>query len=272
MCPERFFCPEGTANPVTCPAGYFCPVFTGDITRFPCPAGTFSSTPGLASAGECEVCPAGHYCQDGHNINPLVSPIPCQPGTYNPIDGAALEQNCLSCPAGFACPASGQTNFTIPCLEGHYCPNATVTPDQFPCPPGTFTGQTDLTSVDQCSTCPAGRACDWGTGVTIAPSVPCFPGHVCPAGTPAPTRFPCPPGTFSPLSNLTDVSQCTPCTISFFCLGGGSAPDGSCPPGHVCPVATPDALENPCPAGTFNPSFNAHTISSDCIPCETGTC
>ena len=48
---------------------------------------------------------------------------------------------------------------------GHYCPEGTITDDQFPCLPGTFTGLTNLTSADECEACPQGMYCDWGTGM-----------------------------------------------------------------------------------------------------------
>jgi len=47
---------------------------------------------------------------------------------------------------------------------GYFCPNRTITNDQFPCPPGTFSDRTDLTTADECDACPEGYFCSWGTG------------------------------------------------------------------------------------------------------------
>ena len=45
-----------------CPEGFFCPNGTGHDWQA-CPAGTFSSATGLRSADECTPCLAGEFCQ-----------------------------------------------------------------------------------------------------------------------------------------------------------------------------------------------------------------
>ena len=44
-----------------CPEGYYCPNGTGYDWQS-CPAGTYSSVRGLATALECTPCDAGYYC------------------------------------------------------------------------------------------------------------------------------------------------------------------------------------------------------------------
>ena len=97
----------------------------------------------------------GHYCPDGHNTHPSVSPLPCPGGTYNPHEGAGLEVDCIPCPAGRSCPGTGR-NDTLACEEGHYCPRGTVQSSQYPCPPGTFTGSSALGAAEECTACPPG--------------------------------------------------------------------------------------------------------------------
>ena len=50
LCPEGFYCPNGTA-----------------LDWKACPAGTYSSVTGLAKADDCTPCDAGKYCQ-GNNV------------------------------------------------------------------------------------------------------------------------------------------------------------------------------------------------------------
>lgn len=45
ICPEGYYCPVGTTNPV------------------PCPKGTYSNSTGLQGEVDCVLCPPGSYCQ-----------------------------------------------------------------------------------------------------------------------------------------------------------------------------------------------------------------
>ena len=106
-------------------------------------------------------------------------------------------------------------------LLGYYCPNGTIADDQYPCPPGSYSGRIDLTSADECDMCPQGYYCSWGTGnfSSANPPRPCEQGHYCPFQTPSPDRFPCPAGTYSDRSDLWSADQCTPCPAGEYCLG-----------------------------------------------------
>jgi len=55
-------------------------------------------------------------------------------------------------------------------------------------------------------------------------------GSYCPEGTQDPQQ--CPLGTFSNKTELSDISQCEPCTEGFYCGGNGLIePSGECSPG-----------------------------------------
>jgi hypothetical protein len=156
LCTNGSYCLSSATVPLPCPQGFFCPAGTDSFYRYPCPLGTYGAATNLDRAEECTDCPAGHYCPAGDHSVATVSPLPCPPGTYNPLMAAGSEHNCIPCPAGTTCPASAQIAVTDPCGEGHYCPRRTVTNTQYPCPPGTFTGSTNLTSAEECTTCPPG--------------------------------------------------------------------------------------------------------------------
>jgi len=58
-CPEGFYCPEGTGNPIfyMCPQGHYCGAKSELPT--PCPADTYSTTRGGRNIESCRSCPLG---------------------------------------------------------------------------------------------------------------------------------------------------------------------------------------------------------------------
>ena len=88
-------------------------------------------------------------------------------------------------------------------------------------------------------------------------------------GTPSPTKFPCPPGTFTNRSDLYMESQCTDCYQQWYCPGGEAAPRDRCPPGYYCPIKTRFATEYPCPNRTYNPDYGLFD-ASQCKVCTQG--
>ena len=269
ICPAGFYCPQGSVVGIPCPAGYYCPEGTRSRTAFPCPLGTYSSYGKRDSSNDCKKCPAGYYCPSGNSSHPTIAPLPCKPGTYNPFNSTGHEFNCLLCPAGKSCPTLALTEPSHSCNQGHYCPNGTIQPNQYPCLPGTFSFSDDLQSPEECTICPAGYACRWGTGFNFSKPLPCAQGHYCPSGTPSTNKFPCPPGTFTVSSNLTSVAECTLCPPNYYCEGGGAGPTDSCPPGFYCPEGTRFSYEFPCLKTTYNPHFGQNS-SLSCLNCTIG--
>ena len=88
-------------------------------------------------------------------------------------------------------------------------------------------------------------------------------------GTPSPTKYPCPPGTFTNRSDLYMESQCTDCYQQWYCPGGEAAPRDRCPPGYYCPIKTRFATEYPCPNRTYNPDYGLFN-ASQCKVCTQG--
>ena len=213
------------------------------------------------------------------------------------------NSSCKICPVSYYC-GSG-TSFPTLCQMGYYCPLATQLFNEYPCPNGTFSNSTGLSSVSQCTPCTPGEYC--GSPGLIAPTGPCDAGYfcgggssvatpqesakasivsytggscvvavngtrndVCPPGHYCPTGSPspvqCPPGTNSSSYGLTSVSSCPPCTAGYYCpLNGTVYASDFCWPGYYCMNGT--SVPNLlCPPGFYCPSS-----SFSPLPCGPGS-
>lgn len=283
-CQAGYACPfEGllVSTDTPCSRGHWCPAGTRLPTEHPCPPGTHSSSTSLTRSEDCIVCSARQACGwgTGGPDNPPVScaqghfcplgtefptQFPCAPGTYSSSTNLASQAGCTVCPAGVYC-EGGQSSPSQSCAAGHFCLAATTYATQHPCPAGTFTALTTLTSNISCSTCPRGSFCR--------------------AGSVAPT--PCAPGSFQNLPGSSTPS-CKQCTAGHQC-GSASTNQTACFPGYfsapgssVCSIcmagyycntnATSDTamLFNGCPVGLYCPEGVAVTPSHALHSCKTG--
>ena len=196
-CPAGYYCGKQSVNPVPCKAGTYCPEESAAET--PCSAGTYNGLPEGTSEDNCLVCLIGHYCEEGSKAEKK-----CPKGTYGnePRLGA-----CISCEAGKFQGALGQTACG-PCLPGTYCEEGAAAPSD--CDAGTYSSGTNLSSANDCKSCPAGFYC--GTGATKP--VPCPEGTVGIEGNRISEAFciMC-PGETTSLSGTTD---CDFCNVDFY--------------------------------------------------------
>eukprot|EP00953_Heterococcus_sp_UTEX-ZZ885_P041731 21268-Heterococcus_DN1.PRE.5 len=221
-----YYCPVQTGTPLLCPAASYCPISTGTSPPL-CPIGTFGTVTGaIDAATACTPCTEGWYC--------------------NSLGTTAAAR--LPCPAGYYCPIYVQR---LVCAVAHAAlrsawrlplGSGTTTP----CSAGTYSNALSQWSVAACTVCPAGRACPSGSAGTLA----CSAGFYCPTGTPAVNTYPCPQGTYSASTSLTDASQCLQCTAGNYCVQGSSA-------------------QIPCPAGTYSNAVGV-VSQSGCTQCDAG--
>jgi hypothetical protein len=82
------------------------------------------------------------------------------------------------CFAGMACPRYGLSWPTLTCNAGYYCPQGSPSPNATlnACPAGTYTDYHNLTHSRECTSCPAGQACEAGTGGRQKPPQLCARG------------------------------------------------------------------------------------------------
>ncbi len=103
-CPVAHYCPEGTSNPVACPAGSYANV-TGLSNCTLCPAAYYC--PSNIVTYEVFPCPEGHVCPDGTEY---ADQFPCPKGYYrNETQGQSLN-DCSPCPAAMYCGREGLTH------------------------------------------------------------------------------------------------------------------------------------------------------------------
>eukprot|EP00057_Strongylocentrotus_purpuratus_P010951 XP_011665425.1 PREDICTED: proprotein convertase subtilisin/kexin type 5 [Strongylocentrotus purpuratus] len=203
-CPKGYYCPESTwagdANPF--PDGTFtevegpeylpcwllyCP--SGTDTPQACPAGTFNPSVGQneeTDCTDCTDCTAGYACTTIALVEPDTF---CYPGYFCPLGSDSPNAAANACPAGtfndfhnltaaFQCTGSIQQPPSEG-AEGHYCPAGTQHSEQYPCPAGSWTNQTNLKSVEECYECPRRYYClEASTELTAQ----CPKVHYCPAG------------------------------------------------------------------------------------------
>lgn len=159
-CNASQWAPMGSTSCWNCPNGSTSPPgFAGAPTWCGCRAGYFMNQQTLV----CEICEPGTYSE--YNATSCTA---CSPGTYNAQPEA---QWCYNCAEMTVAPLYGMTT----CLQcdsgtfaydgtvcslcplGYYCLPENGTMMQ--CPLGTYVTYGGLTSVDQCTPCPANGYC-----------------------------------------------------------------------------------------------------------------
>jgi hypothetical protein len=192
ICPRGQYCGSGTDIPHDCPLGTFNNA-TGNPSAagcLPCLGGYMCDQTGLAlpykpcaasfycpngTVSATQPCTLGHYCPGGD-----MTPRACPAGTYADVTGLSA---CKACPERSYCAAGTVT--PVACPAGYYCPPNTTSPNQFPCPAGTFSNATALATAAECTSCPPGWYCA-SLGLT-APEGQCGEGWFCVGGADTPT-------------------------------------------------------------------------------------
>jgi hypothetical protein len=239
-CDTSRFCNGGLLRG-TCAAGYFCksrsPSATPDrnITKY---NNSLINQMYYLKSLDYAQCPPNHYCLEG-----TTDPVMCPNGTVYQYTHATSIDNCGPCPAGTYCVDGSPTPELCP--VGYYCPYGQ---GQVGCPVTTYGASVGLESAGQCTTCPAGYACN-STGISNYALWPCPAGYYCPNVTQ--TASPCPGGTYLPTTGASLASECITCPQYHYCPAGSSAVL-LCPEGSYCPVNSEYATL--CPPGTYCPS------------------
>jgi hypothetical protein len=60
VCPQGYYCPVQTVQPIICPPQHYCPIGTRDGTDYQCPDGYFNLFTGLEKPDQCRPCPPGY--------------------------------------------------------------------------------------------------------------------------------------------------------------------------------------------------------------------
>ncbi|KAK6297043.1 hypothetical protein J4Q44_G00331850 [Coregonus suidteri] len=244
-CPARYYCASpGTSTPTVCPQGFYCS--EGSTVPRPCEEGTYSSRPALSDVSECAPCGGGRYCSGVGRTGPSgdcgegfycrerassAAPLATALASATPssVLTAHLGSNNTSptglCSAGFYCTGGSASPAQNEAEEGHYTLEGAMRPE--PCPLGTFQPGRGCSS---CLECQRGRLCNQ-KGMS-QPGL-CPTGHYCPPGYAG--AHPCPPGSYADQPGREEVQHCSPCDAGWFCRRAGlSAPQGLCDPAFYC--------------------------------------
>ena len=151
-----------------CTAGFYCPNRATTLATYRCSPGFYCPN---GTVSPILQCPRGSFC-----ITVSAAPVSCTPGTYQDQMG---NDTCKACPAGAYCLVG--TSSAVSCPMGFYCPAQTQYGNQYPCPNGTFSNSTGLSTVDQCLPCSPGHYCG-STGLT-QPTGNCSMGYFCGGGS-----------------------------------------------------------------------------------------
>ena len=239
---------------------------------------------GLRSAEACTPTEPGFYASTGAEM-----PAKCAAGTNSAYAGMS---ECAKCAAGTFQDEEGRTACK-PCVAGSYCPARAGAP--LPCSEGSYSPETSLTSVTECTSTDQGHYAPTGSTEqtmcspgTVAPSsgmgacVKCAAGtfqdglggvacKVCHIGSycteGAAAALPCEAGTWSSSTGLTVLGECLDCPLGSACSTGATMPT-ACNPGTSAGKAGMSSCEL-CQPGKYQPGSN----STACRPCiEAGYC
>ena len=96
----------------SCDIGYYCP--GGTAQQIQCDNGYYQDTPGMAS---CDLCDAGHFCDNTGAIVILGNSTLCPAGYYCPNGTSFSTEN--PCPVGTFNSLQGKTKVLIDSVESH---------------------------------------------------------------------------------------------------------------------------------------------------------
>ena len=261
VCPLGHYCPEGTSDPIPCPAGrygevlglkdstcsgacgrgHFCPAGSSIKFQTPCPGGTFGAIEGIGSP-DCSV--GAHGCSNSYvnsqltvktDPNGVISCIENHASTFQSIPSQIVlstvgqeNSNTSLCTAGYFCPPGSTSPTFMECGGSHvYCPSGSSAPLKVDEGYYSTGGATDTTNSYQ---------------------LPCMTGHYCVEGV----MRKCPAGRYGSDTKLTSP-DCS----------------GLCELGHWCNAGSTTATENKCSGGRYGNSTGL--MSSSCSgKCEQG--
>lgn len=115
------YCPEGSSQPLQCPARKYCggealPAPSADCAAgYYCVGGSKTDRPTDGVTGA--ECPEGSYCIEGS-----ATPAPCPNGTFSNTTKNEKVEDCVDCTSGFYCEGNGNKEPTDQCDPGYYCP------------------------------------------------------------------------------------------------------------------------------------------------------
>jgi DNA-binding beta-propeller fold protein YncE len=211
-CPPGTYCAASAAEATACLASFYCPLESQPQPLPLCPAGAYCAAG--VSAGV--PCPSGYFCPPA-----VAGPLAALRGSFSNTTGLSAAWPCT--PGRYCSGILARAPDADACVAGYYCPAASTSPTQAPCPAGSFSNTTGVTAASACTPCTSGQFCA-STALTAA-SGSCDAGFFCAPGSAAPVA--CAAGKWSAAVGATAASVCAACTVpGTYCLAGSTSPLG----------------------------------------------
>ena len=291
ICPDGYYCPEGTTKPIACKEGQKCS--KGSSTYSLCPAGTFNSK---QQQTECVDCPIGYYCP----TQGMTEPLPCPEGKI--CSSTRAVSSGMNCDAGKYCPGlvaflneewmignksmihpEYPVNWARECPQGVYCLAGTGTEEPIlgnpassqNCSSGYYNNQFGKTS---CSKCDKGHECPIDG---LKRPVPCKKGTYSDKEGMI-SCIKCPKGTYGCNETSTEKEECIKCPAGVVCYVDGLSIDDFafvdpnkwdfCPEGYTCVEGTSNENMNTnvCPQSKYCPPGSVSSANDTGYLCPSG--
>ena len=268
---------DGQAFCHLCEKGKYVDSTTGHCAD--CAASKYSTASGATSETTCQSCapgetsPAGSDAPDDCNA--------CAPGTIavpgNPVcqlcDTAFYSSpdrtKCHPCPAGTWSATTKLTSITecTECGRGTYSTalNATSESTCQACGVGTFSDATGANSIATCQECSAPAGHFCPPGSVTAQGKACVKGYLCRGGAEGKTA--CSPGTYAAVGSST----CTVCRPGFYSDRNAAPTCETCDPGKTSPCyaqSKEDCFGFEPGANVCPPGFWRNGSTGSCAPCS----
>ena len=243
-CPQNFYCPIQTMDPVACPVESTSASGSEDIHDCHCGAGFYAefSSNGDDTTLTCQPCPLGTYNNETNQQQCQA----CPPGTFNPSTGASSVGECQACPLNSDSSLGSTAISDCKCLAGF---SGDPGNECVACPPGFYRSNM---SEYICSACPINTYNVLDSSTNVGACLSCPENTKSAAGSGVQADCICDPGFYASSATDSGAWVCTPCAAGSYSTASNSS---------ACEL---------CPAGTYSTATGASTPNS-CLLCNDGS-
>ena len=243
-CPQNFYCPIQTIDPVACPAESTSVSDSQVIENCHCGIGFYAEFDysGSDTTLTCQPCPLGTYNNETNQQQCQA----CPPDTFNPSTGASNVIECQACPVNSDSSSGSMAISACNCRAGFSGDPGT---ECVACSPGFYRSNM---SEYICSACPINTYNVLDASPNEESCLSCPSDTTSAAGSGGHADCICDPGFYASSATDSGAWVCTPCAAGAYSTASNSS---------ACDL---------CPAGTYSTATGASTPDS-CLLCNDGS-